>query len=97
MQRSAQEQVILDKLIPVDEATVQAHIIEERAEAIEQIHKGLVEINDMFTDLSKLIKDQEVEVTTICDNADESNARTEEAFNQILEANRLQQETCIIS
>ena len=97
VQRSAQEQVILDKLIPVDEATVQAHIIEERAEAIEQIHKGLVEINDMFTDLSKLIKDQEVEVTTICDNADESNARTEEAFNQILEANRLQQETCIIS
>jgi hypothetical protein len=28
---------------------------------------------------------------------DESNARTEDAFNQILEANRLQQETCIIS
>mmetsp|Transcript_30045 Transcript_30045/g.55798 ORF Transcript_30045/g.55798 Transcript_30045/m.55798 type:complete len:317 (+) Transcript_30045:261-1211(+) len=97
VQRSAQEQVILDKLIPVDEATVQAHIIEERSEAIEQIHKGLVEINDMFTDLSKLIKEQEVEVSTICDNAEESNARTEEAFNQILEANRLQKESCVIS
>jgi hypothetical protein len=97
VQRSEQEQVILDKLIPIDEATVQAHIIEERSEAIEQIHKGLVEINDMFTDLSKLIREQEGEVQVICSNADESNARTEEAFNQILEANRLQQETCVIS
>ena len=69
VQRSEQEQVILDKLIPIDEATVQAHIIEERSEAIEQIHKGLVEINDMFTDLSKLIKEQESEVTVICHNA----------------------------
>jgi hypothetical protein len=69
VQRSEQEQVILDKLIPIDEATVQAHIIEERSEAIEQIHKGLVEINDMFTDLSQLIKEQDSEVTTICQNA----------------------------
>ena len=69
VQRSAQEQVILEKLIPIDEATVQAHIIEERSEAIEQIHKGLVEINEMFTDLSKLIKQQEGEVATISQNA----------------------------
>lgn len=69
VQRSAQEQVILDKLIPIDEATVQAHIIEERSEAIDQIHKGLVEINEMFTDLSKLIKDQDSEVAVICQNA----------------------------
>lgn len=97
VQRTAQEQVILEKLIPIDEATVQAHIIEERSEAIEQIHKGLVEINEMFTDLSQLIKQQEGEVTSIVKNADESNARTEDAYNQILEANRLQRETCIIS
>ena len=69
VQRSAQEQVILDKLIPIDEATVQAHIIEERSEAIEQIHKGLVEINEMFTDLSQMIKQQESEVATISNNA----------------------------
>jgi t-SNARE complex subunit (syntaxin) len=69
VQRSEQEQVILQKLIPIDEATVQAHIIEERSEAIEQIHKGLVEINEMFTDLSKMIKEQEGEVNSICHNA----------------------------
>lgn len=96
VRRTEQEQDILQKLVPIDEATVQAHIIEERAVAIDQIHKSLVEINDMFTDFSHLVKQQEGEVMTIVKNAEESNAKTEEAYNQILQAERLQRENCVI-
>eukprot|EP00602_Paraphysomonas_sp_CaronLab_P000835 CAMPEP_0185029148 /NCGR_PEP_ID=MMETSP1103-20130426/15277_1 /TAXON_ID=36769 /ORGANISM="Paraphysomonas bandaiensis, Strain Caron Lab Isolate" /LENGTH=416 /DNA_ID=CAMNT_0027563787 /DNA_START=185 /DNA_END=1435 /DNA_ORIENTATION=- len=98
MKRTEQEKIILQKLKPVDQATVQGHIIEERAVAIEEIHKGLVEVNEMFNDLSKIIKDQQVDVDTIFANCDESHAKTAEAFSQIVEADRLQQESaCIIS
>ena len=51
----------------------------------------------MFTDLSKFIKNQQGDVEKILRNTEESHARTAEAFGQILEADRLQQETnCII-
>jgi hypothetical protein len=57
-----------------------------------------VEVNEMFTDLSKFIKDQQVEVDKIFANTEESHARTAEAFNQIVQADRLQQEAnCMIS
>lgn len=52
----------------------------------------------MFTDLSKFIKNQQGDVDKILLNTEESHARTAEAFSQIVEANRLQQEAnCIIS
>lgn len=52
----------------------------------------------MFTDLSRFIKNQQGDVEVILSNTEESRARTAEAFNQIIEANRLQQEAnCIIS
>eukprot|EP00604_Paraphysomonas_vestita_P002809 CAMPEP_0174818838 /NCGR_PEP_ID=MMETSP1107-20130205/1739_1 /TAXON_ID=36770 /ORGANISM="Paraphysomonas vestita, Strain GFlagA" /LENGTH=301 /DNA_ID=CAMNT_0016031295 /DNA_START=507 /DNA_END=1412 /DNA_ORIENTATION=- len=98
VQRTEEELIIEQKLIPIDEAEIQARIIEERSAAIEEIHKGLCEVNEMFTDLSKFIKNQQGDVDKILLNTEESHARTAEAFSQIVEANRLQQEAnCIIS
>lgn len=98
VQRTEEELIIEQKLIPIDEAEIQAKIIEERSAAIEEIHKGLCEVNEMFTDLSRFIKNQQGDVEKILLNTEESHSRTAEAFSQIVEANRLQQEAnCIIS
>lgn len=35
-------------------------VIDERADAIEEIYKGLVEVNKMFKDLSEIVNDNEV-------------------------------------
>ncbi len=39
----------------------------------------------------------QVEIERMAENIDESNARTAAAFGQILEANELQKESCVIS
>eukprot|EP00599_Poterioochromonas_sp_BG-1_P002145 CAMPEP_0173142964 /NCGR_PEP_ID=MMETSP1105-20130129/6397_1 /TAXON_ID=2985 /ORGANISM="Ochromonas sp., Strain BG-1" /LENGTH=494 /DNA_ID=CAMNT_0014056447 /DNA_START=285 /DNA_END=1769 /DNA_ORIENTATION=- len=96
--RSTQDLIISSKLIPIDEVTVMQEIIDERSVEIEKIHKGLVEVNNLFVDLSKLVKEQQVEIDTIYGNVDESHQKTKEAFNHIIEANRLhQQGGCVIS
>lgn len=58
--RVTHEQLIERRLVPIDESTVMQEIIEDRSVEIEKIHKGLVEINEMFTDLSRIVKEQEV-------------------------------------
>lgn len=80
--RTTQELMIEQKLIPIDESTVMQEIIDDRHTEIvkvrleflcsgclldhnnvcffSQIHKGLVELNEMFTDLSRMVKEQEV-------------------------------------
>ena len=35
-------------------------VIDERSDAIEEIYKGLVEVNKMFKDLSEIVNDNEV-------------------------------------
>lgn len=51
----------------------------------------------MFKDLSKLVKEQEEEIGTICENIDTANAQTKLAFQQIVEANSLQQHgSCVM-
>lgn len=96
--RSTQDLIISSKLVPVDEVTVMQEIIDERHTEIEKIHKGLVEVNNLFNDLSKLVKEQEVEINTIYGNVDESHRKTKEAFAHIVEANSLHQTgNCIIA
>ena len=52
----------------------------------------------MFTDLSRMVKEQEVEIGQIYGNIDESHAKTREAFANVIEANKLHQAgNCIIS
>eukprot|EP01038_Epipyxis_sp_PR26KG_P004724 gene4724-6629_t len=98
MDRSAQTLLIEQKLVAIDEATVMQQIVDERNIEIEKVYKGLVEINEMFIDLSKIVKEQEAGIDDICANTETANIRVTEAYSQILEANRLQKtNSCIIS
>jgi hypothetical protein len=89
VERSQHEKMIEAKLKPIDEATVMQELIEERSEEITKVHKGLLEVNEMFVDLSRIVKSQEIEILNIFDNVEESHAKTEEAFSHIIEANKL--------
>ena len=52
----------------------------------------------MFLDLSSIVKQQQNEIETIFTNAEESAAKTKEAFEQVVRANELQRDgNCIIS
>ena len=51
----------------------------------------------MFTDMARIVRGQQEFVETIYNNTDESNLKTAEAFSQITEAARIQQEGCVIS
>mmetsp|Transcript_35632 Transcript_35632/g.70859 ORF Transcript_35632/g.70859 Transcript_35632/m.70859 type:complete len:432 (-) Transcript_35632:51-1346(-) len=96
--RSKKELQIAQKFIPVDEATVMQEIIEERDVEIKKVHSGLVQVNEMFQDLARLVKEQEVEIEQIFKNADESHAKTKNALEHIVEADRLQKAgNCVIS
>ncbi len=96
--RHQHELMIEQRLKPVDEATVMAEIIEERAVEIQKIHKGIVEVNEMFADLSKFVKGQQGEIDAIFQNADEAAAKTKEAFEQVVQASQLQKDgNCAIS
>lgn len=96
--RTMHELIIEQRLKAVDEATIMQEIVNERNEEITKVHKGLVEINEMFVDLSKIVKYQQAEISSIFENVDDSNARAKEAFDNIVHAERLQKTgQCIIS
>jgi len=95
--RQQHELMIEQRLKPVDEATIMQEIIEERAIEIEKMHKGIVEVNEMFRDLSKFVKGQQFEIDAIFQNSEEAAAKTKEAFEQVVKASQLQKEgNCII-
>jgi hypothetical protein len=98
LDRLTHEQMIAKKFVAVDQATVMQEIIEERSEEISKVKQGLLEVNEMFEDLARIVKNQEVEIDAIYDQAESSHAHTAEAFKHIVSANRLQNEqNCIIS
>ena len=96
--RHTHELMIEQKLKPVTEETIMESIIEERSIEIEKINKGIIQVNEMFLDLSSIVKQQQNEIETIFTNAEESAAKTKEAFEQVVRANELQRDgNCIIS
>jgi phosphoribosyl-ATP pyrophosphohydrolase len=62
-----------------------------------QIHRDIVRVKELFSDLSVLIKEQEMEIQDIYKNVDETHAKTEVALGQIIEASQLQKEGCVVS
>mmetsp|Transcript_57068 Transcript_57068/g.100193 ORF Transcript_57068/g.100193 Transcript_57068/m.100193 type:complete len:463 (-) Transcript_57068:126-1514(-) len=96
--RNKRDLQIMEKFVAIDEATVMQEIIDERDVEIKKVHTGLVQVNEMFTDLARLVKEQEVEIEHIFDNADESREKTKAALDHIVEADRLQKNgNCTIS
>lgn len=99
MSEALQRRLIEKKLVGRDEATTMQEIIDERSDAIEEIYKGLVEVNKMFQDLSEMVKDNDAEIEDICKNINDSHDITAKGFSDIVDANRLQIEggACTIS
>lgn len=98
MDRSRKELQILEKFVPVDQATVMQEIIDERHVEILKVNKGLREVNDMFKDLARLVQEQESDIQEIFQNTEMSNARTKAGLDQIIQAEHLQRTgNCAIS
>ena len=82
----------------MDEATVMQSIIDERSVEIEKVHRGIVQVQEMFLDLSKLVKEQQVEIDLIFENTEQSHAKTKEAFQHIVKADEYQRNgNCLLS
>ena len=90
VEQSTHDRLISQKLLPVDEAAVMQDLIEERGEEISRVHKGIVEINAMFVDLSRIVGEQGLLIESIWSNVDEGNATTRDAFKNIVQADRAQ-------
>ncbi|KAJ1430940.1 hypothetical protein B484DRAFT_430424 [Ochromonadaceae sp. CCMP2298] len=96
--RTMRDTIIMQKFVPVDEDTVMQEIIDERDVEIKKINAGIVQVNEMFADLARLVKEQEVEVHSIFSNVDDTHTRTKLALAHIIEADRLQKSgNCTIS
>lgn len=95
--RAQHTQMMEQKLVPVDEGTIMQDIINERNEEIEQMHKGLVEVNSMFIDLGMLVKEQGDSIQLIFENTEKAKDTAGEAMSNVQKAERLQTEGCVIS
>ena len=92
------QMMIEERLKPVDEATIMQGIINERSEEIDKVAKGLLQVNEMFADLSKIVQKQQVEIEQIFQNAEKSHAKVEDAYEDIVQANEYQKQSqCVIS
>lgn len=76
----------------IDELEVNATIIEERVEAINEINRAVVELRDVFLDFAKLVHDQQAGIDEIEMNAEKAHANVGEGLAQIMNAERLQKE-----
>jgi len=96
--RDEQERVMIDRMQVMDESEVNATLIEERAEAITDINKSVVELKEVFLDFAKLVHDQQAGVDAIEMNAELAHANVEKGLEHIIRAEELQRKgTCIIS
>jgi t-SNARE complex subunit (syntaxin) len=61
-------------------------IIQERNEAIEQIYKDVIDINEIFKDLNKLVQEQEEPIYQLETNINSSVKTTESAIKSLKQA-----------
>ena len=95
--RDTNEMIIDQKLIPVDEATLMQELIDERAQQIEAMNKGIVEVRETFLDLGNMVRQQSVDIQSIFENTEESAEKTKAGLESIKKAEKLQHGTCTIT
>ena len=73
-------------------AVVQDHVIaiQEKQEAIHQIERDVVLLNDMFKDLNYLVVEQQVGIDLIENNVQKTKNTTESAHKELVEASEYQ-------
>jgi len=64
--------------------------IKRREEGIKQIERDVVEVSEMFKDLHGLVNEQQESLDVIADNIDKTKTETQQAHNELLQAEALQ-------
>jgi len=64
--------------------------IKRREEGIKQIERDVVEVSEMFKDLHGLVNEQQEPLDVIADNIGKTKTQTEQAHNELLQAEALQ-------
>lgn len=76
---------------------VQSLIEEERERQINEIHKDLLIIHQIFDELSAIVKHQGEQIEQINNQTERSNEQSRRGLNEITEAARLQRKSyCVI-
>ena len=70
-----------------------ARIVAERDEQIRKVEQGVVEINEMFKDVAKLVDEQDVTINTIDANITQSVSTTNEAVKELDKAQTYQKKS----
>lgn len=93
------EAELLRQLKFQDEEEVMEALTQERALAISEVTRHIVELRDVFKDFAQLVQEQQEGIDAVCKNVEDAHARTEEGYNSILKAHEVQKETpaCCIS
>lgn len=76
--------------IQIDMAADQARQIQETEAEIQQIERDVVELNDMFKDMSLLVEAQQESITTIADNITSTADYTRSGYQEVQRAQHYQ-------
>lgn len=84
-------QVLQTRPISEEEITIMATLAEERDKQIDELEKGVTEINDLMVDVTNLLNQQAHTVGTIADHLDEAMNHTDKGVKELEQAAKYQQ------
>jgi len=84
--REERDRYVNERLMVQDNVNINNSIIEERDEAMKDIHKNLVEVREVFADLADLVADQDHSIKLIEEHVDNSRAKAHEGLEELRKA-----------
>ena len=95
--RAERDRFVNERLVVQDHVDLNSEIIEEREEAMRDIHKNLVEVREVFADLAELVQDQDHSIKLIEEHVDNSRAKAREGVEELHKADKYQRQGCSVS
>ena len=71
--------------------------VEERDQAIRQIHSDMLDLNQLMLDMAQLVKDQTLTIDNIESHIEEAVFATDQGVVELRQANENHKSSCIIS
>lgn len=78
------------KLVAISEVDMMSALIDERNEAIDEIHDDLVVVHGLFTKVAKMVEDARPKVKIINENCVTAGDNTLDAYKNLVKANEYQ-------
>ena len=99
LERTLMEREIESKLIPVDAATLQEQLCNERSRSIENLRMTITEMNGMYENLSHLVKLQQAQYDCLESTVETTHIKAEEGLKCLQTAAKLQKNSsgCVIT